>query len=160
MLRIHLGDSLVGKEVPPKPTITLKIKQRVIMSGNQDDTSKSIGEALMLLSHPLSHTALIPGWPHPHNIGLWHFFPWFPPTSCTHFLDMTLSDQEEEAEADEIANSKESAHDDPPSYELEMGEKCSNYVFCPEVHCHQILKLFMLNRRTSRYIPDSSFLLS
>src|SRR6266481_9045334 len=43
------------ERVPPKPTITLKIKWRELMSrpGNQDDASKSIGETLLLLSQSL-----------------------------------------------------------------------------------------------------------
>jgi len=65
----------------------------------------------------------------------------------------------EDAEAKDITDSEESKHDDAPPYDLEVGEKCMmdpNYVFCPEAHCHQILKLFTHHLCQHPFFPTFS----
>ncbi|KAF8325321.1 uncharacterized protein EI90DRAFT_3072993 [Cantharellus anzutake] len=66
----------------------------------------------------------------------------------------------EEDESNEFnGDAEESEHDDAPSYQLDVGEKRMmdpNYVFCPEAHRRQILRLFIHHLCRHPFFPMTS----
>ncbi len=68
-------------------------------------------------------------------------------------------DDDMESGPEDLANGDDSEHDDMPEYELEEGEKQvtdPDYVFCPEVHCRQLLRKFSKHLCQHPFFPTSS----